>query len=95
MTQFTNLNSFFDWFLAMFDTHIFGMVGISALLILVLIFSLLVFINANRFTTIGWISVTMMTMGLMAYTFFSWIGVLGAILAGLLLFIAIVRLIGL
>ena len=62
---------------------------------LVLIFSLLVFINANRFTAIAWVSVTMMMMGLVGYTFFGWIGIAGALLFGIAIFGVIYRLVNL
>lgn len=93
--NFLDINSVFGWILGSLDTNLFGMIGMSALFILAIVFALLVFINANRFALIGFMSTTLFALGVFGYTFFGWIGALGALLAGLLLGMAIVKILGL
>ena len=90
----SSINALFDWVMTSLDTNLFGAVGIACLMFLAIIFGLLVFMNANRFALFGFMSVTLLAFGVYGYTFFGWIAPLGALLAGLLLGLAIIRLIG-
>jgi len=95
MVDLTTINGFFDFFLHGLDQYLFGSIALSVILILLFIFLLLTFFNANKFTAFGFMSCGFLAMGIYGYSFFGWIAPLGAILAGLLLGLAFVRILNL
>jgi hypothetical protein len=91
----TDTNSIFDWMFHSLDTNLFGAVGIMMLLLIIIVFAILMFFNANKFTMFGFMASMLFAMGWFGYTIVGWIAPVGAILAGLLLGGAMIKIIGL
>jgi len=85
------MNGFFDFFLHGLDQYLFGNIALAGVVILASIFLLLTLFNANKFTALGFLSCAFLAMGIYGYAFFGWIAPLGALLAGLMLGIAFVK----
>lgn len=88
-----DINSFFDWFFHSADIELFGNVGIMIIFIVLISFSLLMFFNANRFASLGFLAVTIIGLGYYGYTTVGWLAPLGALIGGLMLGLAIIKLI--
>jgi hypothetical protein len=93
--DFSSVNGFFDFVFHSFDTSVFGNTLFMILFLLIIVFALLTFFNANRFTTIGFISCLLMAFGFYGYGLIGWIAPLGAMLAGLALGLAFIKIFGL
>jgi hypothetical protein len=90
----TNINSFFDWIFHSLDVDLFGAVGIMMLILILIVFAILMFFNANKFTVFGFMATLLLAMGWFGYTIVGWIAPVAAIIAGLLLGVAIIKMVG-
>ncbi len=95
IVDFSSVNGFFDWIFNSFNVDLFGSVTITVLLLLFITFSILMFFNANKFTVFGFMCSLLMGFGFYGYSIVGWIAPLGAMLAGLLLGLAFIRIFGL
>lgn len=91
----TNINSFFDWLFHTADITLFGGVGLMMIIILMLVFSLLMFFNANKFTAFGFLASVLLAFGYFGYSIVGWVAPVGAMIAGLLLGIAFIKIVNL
>lgn len=91
MTDFTNLGSIIDLLFSSFDTSIFGSVTVMVLFIIFIVFALLMFFSANRFTVGGFMASFMLALGYYGYTAIGYIAPLGLLIAGAIMFIALMR----
>jgi hypothetical protein len=89
--DWSSINGFFDFFFHSFDTSVFGNTYLMIVFILGVFFLLLTFFNANRFTVIGFLSCVLMAFGFYGYGLVGWIAPIGAMLAGLALGLAFIR----
>jgi hypothetical protein len=90
----TSINSFFDWIFHTADITLFGSVGVMLIVLLIMFFTILTFVNANKFTIFGFMASILLAFGYFGYTIVGWIAPLGALLAGLLLGLAFIKMIG-
>ena len=90
----TTYNGFFDWIFHTLDVNLFGAVGIMMLFLIILVFALLMYFNANKFVVFGFMASLLLAFGIYGYSIIGWIAPVGAMLAGLLLGLAFIKLIG-
>jgi len=90
----TNINSFFDWMFHTADITLFGAVGVMMIVLLIGVFGILMFFNANKFTIFGFMATVLLAFGYFGYTIVGWIAPVGALIAGLLLGIAFIKMVG-
>lgn len=91
----TNINSFFDWLFHVGDVTLLGGVGLMMIVLLVLVFGLLMFFNATKFTAFGFLASLLLGFGYFGYSIVGWIAPVGAMIAGLLLGLAFIKIFGL
>jgi hypothetical protein len=89
--DYTNIESTLGWMFHSVDVDLFGSTGIMLLFLILIIFVLLMFFNANRFTTIGFMATLLIALGFFGYSIVGWIAPVGAILAGLVLGIIFIK----
>lgn len=88
--DFTTFNGPIDWLFHSFDTQLFGHVGIMLGFLIITIFIILMLHNPNRFTAFGFLGSLLLALGIYGYTIVGWIAILGAMLIGLLMGIALI-----
>lgn len=90
MVDFTSLASIIEYMFGTLDTTIFGSVNIMIIAIFLVVFLLLMLFSANRFTIGGFVASLLLALGYYGYTSFGWIAPLGLLIAGAILFMAII-----
>lgn len=89
--DFTSIDSVLNWLFHTGDIVLFGNAGYMIVFLLIMIFALLMLFNANKFTAFGFMSSLLLAMGIYGYQIVGWIAPAGAMIAGLLLGIAFIK----
>jgi hypothetical protein len=87
----TNANSWFDWVFHTLDVELFGAVGVMFFFILIGVFTILMLFNANKFTVLGFMGSLMLALGWYGYSIVGWIAPFGALIMGLLIGMAFIK----